>query len=170
MTALSADIKATEWGVPNQDLMTRGMQASTTIYRGSVAVANGPGGSHVGYLRNPATPTANDIVIGIVDDGVGVPNTSPGITSPSGADGQVHVNIRTGTFILASGTSADALGVTTNGTTVYLIDEKTVGATSGSSTRPVAGVQMACNVDDPSIPTGFVAVKLGTPNSPLGGP
>lgn len=173
---LTADIRTTRYGTADgHQPLNKGIQATTTVYRGSVAVLNGPGGSNVGYLRNPATPGPSDLVVGMIDEaGPGTSDTGPGITGGA-TNGAVSANILTGSFILASGTSGDALTVATNMTTVYLIDEKTVGATSapdgsGNPTRPVAGVQLACHTDDPSIPSGFVAVKLGTPASPLGGP
>lgn len=168
--ALSADVKTTRYGTADgHQPLNKGLEASTTIYRGSVAIINGTGGNK-GYMANPATPESTDIVLGMVSSaGPGTANTGPGITGGS-TNGAVLVNIATGSFILASGTGADALSVATNGATVYLVNETTVGATNGGSSRPAAGVQLSCNTDDPSIPSGYVAVKLGTPNSPLGGP
>lgn len=168
--AITADIPTTRYGTPDgHQPLNKGLQASITIYRGTIAVLNGTGG-HQGYLKDPASPATTDLVIGVIDTGgPGYPNTSPGIVGGS-TDGAVTANISTGTFLFASGTGADELDVTTNMASVYMIDGQTVGKTNGSSSRPVAGVQMSCNDDDPSIPAGFVAVKLGTPASPLGGP
>ncbi len=75
----------------------------------------------------------------------------------------------TGTFLLLGGTGTDALTVTNVQTQVYLINENTVGATSGGSTRPVAGLLVQVPATDASIPVGMVAVQIGTANSPWGG-
>jgi len=167
--ALSSDIVTARYGTPDgHQPIGKGLSATVTIYRGSVAGIDGTGGS-AGYLSNMASPATTDIILGIDGDAIHAPNTTAGITGGS-SDGDVLVNIETGTFILKSGTGSDALTVATNGATVYLIDEQTVGATNGSNSRPACGVQMASPSEDPSIPTGYVAVKLGTPSSPLGGP
>lgn len=165
--ALSADIKTTRYGTPDgHQPLNRGLGTSVTVYRGSVALQV----AATGYLKNAASPSSTDIVLGIVSQGgPGYADTGPGIVGTSTA-GAVSADIDTGSFLLASGTGSDQCDLTTNSQTVYLIDEKTVGKTNGGGTRPAAGVQLMDPVSDPSIPTGFVAVKLGTPNSPLGGP
>jgi hypothetical protein len=164
--ALTADVKMVRYGsADGHQPLAKQLPSGVTVYRGSVAGLAGTGGGQ-GKLKNESTVAATDIVLGmIVGAGSGTPNTTVGVVGPVSI-----VDIATGSFVLASGTGADALDVTTNGATVYLIDEVTVGKTSGGSSRPVAGVQLACNADDSSIPSGFVAVKVGTPNSPLGGP
>lgn len=164
--ALSADVKLIRYGsTDGHQPLSKQLPTGVTVYRGSVAGLAGTGGGQ-GKLKNEDTVAATDIIVGmIVGAGSGTANTTVGVVGPV-----PYVDIETGSFILASGTGADALGVTTNAATVYLIDSITVGATSGSASRPVAGIQLACNADDPSIPVGFVAVKIGTPNSPLGGP
>lgn len=163
MAALTADVLTDRYGSPDgHQPLNKLLNAGITVYRGSVAALYGATAAQ-GTLKNEATPAATDIVVGLVSKaGSGWPNTAPGIVGGTG----VTVEIETGSFILASGTGADALGLTTNGATVYLIDEVTVGATNGGATRPTAGTQLACNADDASIPVGFVAVKLGT----IGGP
>jgi hypothetical protein len=165
--ALSADIKTVRYGTPDgHQVLNRGLASNQTVYRGSVALQD----ASTGRLKSAASPGSTDIVLGIVaQGGPGVVDSGAGIVNGSTA-GATTVDIDTGTFILASGTGADALSLTTNSKTVYLIDESTVGATSNGAARPVAGIQMADPTTDPSIPTGFVAVKLGTPSSPLGGP
>mgnify|MGYP001555921721 CR=1 FL=1 len=72
----------------------------------------------------------------------------------------------TGSFFLFGGTSADALTEANVGGPVYLIDEKTVGATNGSSTRPVAGVLRA--IDTTRAGGDQYAVTLGTPAQSAG--
>lgn len=165
--ALTADVLTDRYGSPDgHQPLNKLLPTGVTVYRGSVAGLAGTGATQ-GKLKNEDTVAATDIVLGLVSKaGSGWPNDTQGIVGGTG----VTVEIETGSFVLASGTGADALDVTTNGATVYLIDSVTVGKTNGGSTRPVAGIQLACNADDASIPSGFVAVKLGTPNSPLGGP
>ena len=162
--ALTADILTDRYGATDgHQPLNKLLKSGVTVYRGSVAALDGSGGANTGTLKNESTVASTDIVLGLVSKaGSGAPNQSPGIVGGFG----VTVEIETGTFILASGTGADALGITTNGTAVYLLDEVTVGATVGGG-RPVAGYQIACNADDASIPAGFVAVKLGTT---FGGP
>ncbi len=165
--ALSGDILTIRYGTPDgHQPLNRGLGASVTVYRGSVALQV----AATGLLKNAATPASTDIVVGLVaQGGPGYPDTGPGIVGTTTA-GAVSAMIATGTFLLLSGTGSDQCDITTNNKTVYLVDEKTVGKTDGSATRPVAGVQMMDPTSDPSIPAGFVAVKLGSPNSPLGGP
>jgi hypothetical protein len=165
--ALTGDVLTDRYGSPDgHQPLNKLVPTGVTVYRGSVAGIAGTGGGQ-GKMKNESTVATTDIILGLVQKaGSGFPNDTPGIIGGTG----VTCEIETGSFILASGTGADALDVTTNGASVYLIDEVTVGKTNGGSTRPVAGIQLACNGDDASIPVGFVAVKLGTPNSPLGGP
>jgi hypothetical protein len=161
--ATTTDILTDRYGSPDgHQPLNKFVPSGVTVYRGTVAGIAGAGGAGVqGQLKNEDTPAATDIVLGLVQKaGSGYSNATPGIAGPA------SVEIETGSFILASGTGADALSQLTNGDTVYLINSTTVGATSASATRPVAGYQLACNADDPSIPAGYVAVKLGT----IGGP
>lgn len=162
--SLTADIKTIRYGTPDgHQPLNRGLGASVTVYRGSFAVQ-----TTTGLLKNGATPATTDIILGVVDSaGPGTADTGPGIVNGTTA-GAVSVNIATGSFLFATGTGADALTITNNGKPVYAIDESTVGASGGS--RVQAGIQLMDPTSDPSIPTGFVAVKVGTPNSPLGGP
>jgi hypothetical protein len=83
-------------------------------------------------------------------------------------NGAVTVEIATGSFFLASGTGADAITQANVGATVYLINETTVGLTSGSGTRPAAGVVEAYDTTE-IYALGNVAVKLGS-NQSTGAP
>jgi hypothetical protein len=168
--ALTADISTDRYGTPDGHQPQSGaLGANVTVYRGSVAAISGGTTTTKGYIKNMATPASTDLVVGIVNRSIDTANTAPGIAGTT-ADGGVHIEIETGTFVLASGTGADALTVATNGLNCYLIDEKTVGATNGSSSRPVAGLQVADPTTDPTIPTGFVAVTLGTTATHGGSP
>jgi len=176
--ALSADILKVRYGGPidHQPIEAAiGHGASgQTLYRGSVAALSGGTTVTKGYLKNIATPASTDVVIGILDcygPSCGQADTGPGMggATLNTADGVLTANVVTGTFLLLAGTGADALTITNLQTPVYLINENTVGATSGSSTRPIAGLLVQVPATDASIPTGYVAVQLGTNNGPWGG-
>ena len=172
--ALTSDILTTSYGpaFSRVEYPVGKGSAGQTLYRGSFTAVSGGTTVTQGYLKNMATPAATDLVVGIVDDygpSCGLANTGPGLIAPNTSNGAVTANVRQGTFIVASGTGADALSITNLQTSVYLINETTVGATSGSSSRPVAGLLVATPATDASIPTGFCAVAVGTNASPWGG-
>ena len=175
--ALTSDIAVYRYGTPSIHQPIEypiGKGASgQTLYRNSVALISGGTTVTQGYLKNAASPISGDIVVGLVGDygpSCGQANTVPGLggTVLNTADGVLTANVETGTFLLLSGTSTDALTVTNVGTQVYLINENTVGATS-NGTRPIAGLLVQVPATDASIPTGFVAVQLGTASTPWGG-
>jgi hypothetical protein len=130
------------------------LTASVTVYRNTIALLDGT----TRYLKNADSPAATDKVIGMVGSAAGgtAPNYNQGITGGS-TNGAVVVDCETGTFLLASGTGADALTEADAGNDVYVVDSITVGKTNGGSTRPVAGEMLPIDV---TTPTGYVAVKL----------
>lgn len=167
--ALTADIKTIRFGSPGNSTqpMNLPLTAAATVYRGSVAVTRS------GYLVAPSTPQSTDIVWGIVNKaGAGTADTGPGIVGGT-TNGNVTVEVSTGSFFLQNGTGADALAQSNVGATVYLINENTVGATNGSSTRPIAGeflglaATLAPNRPDLN---GLIAVKVGAQAGSTGGP
>ncbi len=174
--ALTSDIQTTRYGsqVNHQPIeypVGKG-SAGQTLYRGSIAALSGGTTVTAGYLKNIATPASTDIVVGVIagyGPKSGLADTGPGIIAPNTSDGAITANVVTGTFLMLGGTGADALTVTNVGTSVYLVNEDTVGATNGSSSRPVAGLLVQVPSTDASIPTGMVAVQLGTPGTPWGG-
>lgn len=171
--ALTADIYTQSYG-PAFSLIEYPIgygSAGQTLFRGSFVAVSGGTTVTKGYLKNMATPAATDVVCGIVGDygpSCGLANTGPGL-GPTTANGSATANVRQGTFVVQSGTGADALTITNLQTSVYLINETTVGATSGSSSRPVAGLLVALPATDASIPAGMCAVDVGTNNGPWGG-
>jgi hypothetical protein len=176
--SLTSDVRKIRYGSPidHQPIeYAVGKGASgQTLYRGSVAAISGGVTVTAGYLKNMATPGSGDIVVGLIDGygpSCGQANTGPGIggTTLNTADGVLTANVVTGTWLLAAGSGSDALTITNLQKPVYLIDEVTVGATSNGNTRPVAGLLVQVPATDASIPTGFVAVSLGTQNGPWGG-
>ena len=147
-----------------------------TLYRGSFAAVSGGTTVTQGYLKNIATPAATDKVVGLIDDygpSCGQTNTGPGLggTTLNTSDGALTANVRTGTFLMATGGSAaDALTITNIQTSIYAASESTVAATTGpGAIYPVAGLLVQVPTVDASIPTGMVAVQVGTPNAPWGG-
>jgi hypothetical protein len=124
------------------------LAAGVTVYGGSVATTNSSG-----FLVLPSVPSSNLTVWGIISRYATNPGTNTGTVSG------VTAEILTGTFFLSSGTAGDLLSQGTNGTSVYLINEFTVGATSGGSTRPIAGTQRF--VDTTRFGDQF-AIALGT--------
>jgi len=151
--ALTGDVKATRYGVGGNvhQQLNLGLAATTTVYRGSIALKNASG-----YLKNSASPLSTDTCMGLVEQALNIANTGPGIVGTS-TNGAVLVDIATGTFFLSAGTAGDALTIADIGSKVYVIDEVTVGKTDGSATRPVAGTLVAV---DSSQPGGY-AIKLG---------
>src|SRR5882724_623503 len=119
--ALTGDVKATRYGVGGNvhQQLNLGLAATTTVYRGSIALKNASG-----YLKNSASPLSTDTCMVLVD-------------------------IATGTFFLSAGTAGDALTIADIGSKVYVIDEVTVGKTDGSATRPVAGTLVAVDSSQP---------------------
>jgi hypothetical protein len=76
----------------------------------------------------------------------------------SSVAGTYNAVIDTGSFFLNAGTGSDALSTADCGASVYLINETTVGKTSGGASRPVAGVLL--NIDTNVTPS--YAVALGS--------
>ncbi len=126
MTALDKSISRLRLGNP---LATGrgGAALSTTFYVGSIVMANAGG-----YITVGATATGQ-FVRGICTSAK---------TSPA-SNGAVEVSWEEGDFELEGGTAGDAITVANIGDTVYIIDDNTVGATNGGSTRSEAGKLVA---------------------------
>ncbi len=131
-----------------------GLTNAVTVYRNTIALLDGT----TRYLKNADTPASTDVIIGMIGGVAGgtIADTGQGITGGA-TSGAVIVDCETGSFLLASGTGADALTEADAGNNVYVVDSITVGRTNGGSTRPVAGVMLP---NDVTTPTGYVAVKL----------
>ncbi len=157
MSGLTTDIKAYEYGTQPQ-LVSYPVGANQTCYVGAVALVSGSGAVTTGFLKNAATPGASDLVAGIIGEPAGgtYVQTAPGIVGGS-TDGSVWIDVKAGTFMIQGGTGADALSEATVGKTVYYHGENAQGpiadATSGTSTRPILGVQLP---QDPGFAGGFL--------------
>lgn len=164
--ALTQDVHAERYGSADNDPYNLPLAASTTVYRGSIALTSIV--SNVAYLKNASSPSSTDICWGIIGQaGPESVNTGPGIVNGSTVAGVVTVDVETGTFFLASGTGADQLSASSYGSTVYVINETTVGLTSGGSTRPVAGVHVYTETRLQA--PGNFAIKLGTTGAGVAG-
>ena len=101
--ALSADIKTVRFGAPGNSTqpMNQPLTAAATVYRGSVATTRS------GYLVAASSPQSTDVVWGLIDKaGAGTADTGPGITGGT-TNGNVSVEIATGSFFLQNGTTSD---------------------------------------------------------------
>ena len=146
-----------------------------TLYRGSFAGISGGTTVTQGYLKNMAVPASTDLIVGMLLDygpSCGQANTGPGMggATLNTADGVLTANVQQGTYLIAVGGSAgDALTITNLQKPVYCVDEYHVGALVGTVARPVAGLLVNVPATDASIPTGYVAVSVGTNNGPWAG-
>jgi hypothetical protein len=115
---------------------------STAIKRGWLCMYNASG-----YLV-PATASTTLSSAGIAEEDIDTTGISDGVKS---------ITVIQGTVDLAFGDSGDAItDANLSAPTVWAIDNQTVGATSGSSARSVAGVFMGINPD-----TGLARVWVG---------
>jgi hypothetical protein len=166
VAALTADIPIVEYGIGGNAAqpINLGLKATTTVYRGSIALSR----TGIAVPAINANLLSTDICWGLYEHaGPGTADTGPGVTGGS-VDGAVTIEVKTGTFFLASSTGADLLGLATLGKTVYVYDEQTVAATSGGAARPVAGVHIytdSTRVDA----VGTFAIRLGS-NESAGSP
>lgn len=155
--AMTGDGKSYRYGSgDNAQNVAYGVGATQQLYNGEVALVSGTGATTFGFLKNAATATQFDEVVGMIGEPAGgTYQTGPGILGGA-TDGAVWVNVEIGAFFFQSGTGADALSAATNGKTVYYGGENAIGplamATSGGSTRPVLGTQLP---QDPGIAGGF---------------
>lgn len=168
MAALTHDVHKERYGAADDTPYNFPIAASTTVYRGSIALTSVV--ANVTALKNAATPASTDICWGVIDQaGPESVNTGPGIVNGSSVSGVVTADVATGTFFLASGTGADQLSSSSIGSTVYVIDEVTVGLTTGGGTRPIAGVHVYTEAQGRFQAPGNYAIKLGSTGSGVAG-
>ena len=148
--ALSADVQPVRFGVPGNSTqqISKPIAASVTVYGGSVAT------TRAGYITPASSPASTDVVWGLIYRQT--PLVPP--QAASSVAGTYNAVIDTGSFFLNAGTGSDALSTADCGSTVYLINETTVGKTNGGASRPVAGVLL--NIDTNVTPS--YAVALGS--------
>lgn len=161
--ALTADLQIIRYATPGNasQPINQPVTANATLYRGAIAATRS------GYAVEMTAPQSTDIVWGLYEGfGPGNADVQPGIAGGT-TNGAVTVEIATGSFYLNAGTGSDAITQVNVGASCYVINESTVGLTSGSGTRPVAGVIVSV-VNPPNL-TGMVAVHMGN-NQSAGAP
>ncbi len=171
--AVTNDIKS--WRIDAEEsLVAYPVGANVQLYVGAIALVSGSGAVTTGFLKNAGTAGSADLVAGIISEPAGgtLVQTGPGILGGT-TDGLVWVNVRVGTFMIQSGTGADALTAALVGKQVFYHGENNVGpiadATSNAGARPVLGILMP---QDPGFANGFLPgsnywpVKLNV----IGGP
>ena len=156
MAGVTHDIKTYEYGT-KPGLVAYGVGATQQLYTGCVALVSDGNNGTAGYLRNAYAPHASDLVAGIVGEPAGgtYVKTGPGILGGS-TDGAVQVDVKTGTFLIQSGTGSNALSATTNGKTVYYGGENANGPIANATNSPspvVLGTQLP---QDPGLANGFL--------------
>jgi hypothetical protein len=129
--------------------------ASTKLFTGAM-VALATTGGNAGNVVQGQTAT------GLVALGV----AEMTVDNSAGIAGALSVVPRQGVFLMNAGAGADAVGASNVGQLCYMIDDNTVGLTSGGGTRSVAGLVVAVDGGTPpfSQPTG-VWVLLGLVSS-----
>lgn len=160
----TVDQKTTRYGSNITPPVNLGIAAAVTVYRGTIALTAGTGGN-AGYLKNASSPLSTDICWGIIQKvgpGSDLIDSGPGITGGA-TNGAVTAEVETGAFFLGSSTGSDQLSAATLGQVVYVYNETTVAATSGSGTRPPAGVHVASDTTG-RYPGGY-AIRMGSTQS-----
>lgn len=157
--ALTGDIHYERWGTGHDIApVVQPLGGSVTVYRGSIGLTDS-----AGNVKNANSPLSTDTCWGIIGGyGPGVADVAPGVINSSSVASAVSAMIYQGAFLLASGAGSDQLSQSTVGKTVYVINEYTVGLTSGGGGRPVAGVHVAVSLEARPQAPGVYAIKLGT--------
>ncbi|TWB58687.1 hypothetical protein [Nitrospirillum viridazoti] len=133
MTALTADRRATQQ-LNHPEVRVLPVAAGAKIYGGALVVLNA-----TGYAKPGVTGTGL-LAVGRAD--IQVDNSL-------GTDGALSVPVRRGVFCFANSASADQVTNVHITRTCYVVDDQTVAATDGSSTRSAAGKVFA--IDDAGV-------------------
>jgi hypothetical protein len=120
MTALTADFDS-----PRVQGVARSLPlaAGVTIFEGALVVM-------AAGVAEPGTTALGLISVG---------RAHSQVSNVGGAAGAVSVRVERGVFAWNSGTGADAITEANIGAPAYIIDDNTVGLTSGGGTRSLAG-------------------------------
>lgn len=121
MTALTRDRNTPR---RESDEFGRAVAAAAVIYQGALVVLNASG------FAAPGTTAT-----GLTADG----RAEEFVDNTDGANGDVQVIVRKGTFRFANSGGADEIGIEDIGATAYIVDDQTVALTDGTSTRSAAG-------------------------------
>ncbi len=162
MAAVTQDQITYQYGTPDgvAGLLQLSQKASSSIYAGTIAVTSSGTAKDAG-----SSPASTDICWGLYN---GQYDSQAHLVAPMAggtADGLHIVGVDTGTFLLASATGPDAIGVSNIGQVCYIFDNVTVALTNSAGTRAVAGTVMAAGSAmipaTNSVYSGKVAVRLG---------
>ena len=125
MTALTAVRNTKKWGTDSApETISLKVAAGVKIFKGALVCITG------GYAAPGSTSTT---VIAIGRAETTVDNTG-------GVAGALNIDVRRGLFNWASATGADLITQASVGQTAYVVDDQTVGLTSGGGTRAKAGL------------------------------
>ncbi|WP_067734484.1 hypothetical protein [Novosphingobium naphthalenivorans] len=102
----------------------RGVAATKIIHEGALVCL-----SATGFATPGATATT------LTADGIALQS----VDNSAGADGDLTVEVKRGTFQFANSAAADAITAAEIGDTAYIVDDQTVAKTDGTGTRSAAG-------------------------------
>ncbi len=134
MTALAADKARMRLGPPVR-LGRCGVATATTIYAGSLVMANAAG------FAVPGATATGQFVLGVAI--LKVVN--------AGAKGAIEVGVEEGDFEFENSAAGDAIATANIGDTVYIVDDNTVALTDGTGTRSAAGKLVGMSVNSKPI-------------------
>ncbi|PAL25482.1 hypothetical protein [Sphingopyxis sp. GW247-27LB] len=121
MAALTEDRIAQERQGRN---FSRPVAADKKIFLGALVCL-----SATGYATPGATATT------LVADGIAMSSAD----NTDGADGDIRVDVRKGTFPFKNSAAGDAITIADIGSDCYIVDDQTVAKTDGATTRSIAG-------------------------------
>lgn len=135
MTALTAARNTKERA---GDVLDYPVKAAVKPIQGGIAVLN------AGYAA-PGTTATGLVAVGRFEETV---------DNSAGADGDLKVRVKSGTFKFANSSAGDLIAQADVGADCYIVDDQTVAKTNGTNTRSVAGKIIAIDTDG-------VWVKIG---------
>jgi hypothetical protein len=103
----------------------RKVAGTKKIFEGALVCLNATGYATPGAVAT--TLTADGIALSTVDNS-------------AGADGDLIVETKKGTFQFFNSAAGDAITIADIGKTAYVVDDQTVAKTNGTNTRSAAGV------------------------------
>lgn len=102
----------------------RKVAATKKLYEGALVCLSATGFATPGAVAT--TLKADGVALATVDNS-------------AGADGDLTVEVRKGTFRFANSAAGDAIAQADIGNDCYVVDDQTVAKTSGTNTRSIAG-------------------------------
>ncbi|MBN57794.1 MAG: hypothetical protein CMI04_08860 [Oceanospirillaceae bacterium] len=114
------------------DLISVPMAAGATIYAGAMVVANASG------FAAPGTTATGLTYLGRAESAE---------NNIDGSDGDIVMQVRRGCAFQFKNDGSDPVTQASLGKACYIVDDETVAATNGSSTRSAAGTVIAVGAD-----------------------